>query len=101
MAALGRYVPVDVMDNDAVVALAKSRADRFRGGRAGQSARRRRRCAGGSGYPFGPSKAAAQLEASKGFWDLCAEYGISDRALSPLHRCGGGETYAATHRYRW
>ena len=41
---------------------------------------------------FGPSKAAAQLEGSKAFTkDLCAEFGIPDRRLSPLHRCGGGQ----------
>ena len=36
---------------------------------------------------FGPSKAAAQLEGSKGFTkDLCREFGIPDRRLWPLHR---------------
>ena len=36
---------------------------------------------------FGPTKAAAQLEGSKGFTkDLCREAGIPTAALSPLHR---------------
>ena len=41
---------------------------------------------------FGPSKAAAQLESSKGFTkDLCRANGIPTARLRALQRCRGGE----------
>ena len=79
MAALGRCVPVDIMDNDAVVALAKAeKIDFVVVGPDNPLANGAVDALNAAGFKaFGPTKAAAQLEASKGFTkDLCAEYGI-------------------------
>ena len=46
---------------------------------------------------FGPSRAAAQLEGSKGFTkDLCAEYGISTAAYRRVHDAQNARRYIAT-----
>ncbi len=46
---------------------------------------------------FGPSRAAAQLEGSKGFTkDLCAEYGIPTAAYRRFTDAGAAKAYVAT-----
>ena len=46
---------------------------------------------------FGPSRAAAQLEGSKGFTkDLCAEYGIPTAAYRRVHDAQNARRYIAT-----
>jgi phosphoribosylamine--glycine ligase len=46
---------------------------------------------------FGPSRAAAQLEGSKGFTkDLCAEFGIPTGAYRRFTEAAGAKAYAAT-----
>lgn len=46
---------------------------------------------------FGPSRAAAQLEGSKGFTkDLCAKYGIPTAAYRRFAEAGAAKTYVAT-----
>ena len=47
---------------------------------------------------FGPTKAAAQLEGSKGFTkDLCAEYGIPTAAFARFRDCDAALAYLADH----
>ena len=48
---------------------------------------------------FGPSRAAAQLEGSKGFTkDLCAEYGIPTAAYRRFDDASAAKAYVATQR---
>jgi phosphoribosylamine--glycine ligase len=47
---------------------------------------------------FGPTKAAAQLEGSKGFMkDLCAKYGIPTAAYGRFKDAAGAETFIRKH----
>jgi phosphoribosylamine--glycine ligase len=49
---------------------------------------------------FGPSKAASQLEGSKGFTkDLCAEYGIPTAAYGRFDNAVAAKTYAAEQEF--
>ena len=49
---------------------------------------------------FGPSKAASQLEGSKGFTkDLCAEYGIPTAAYGRFDTAVAAKTYAAEQEF--
>ena len=79
------FVALDIADHAAVIAFCRAQRDRPGGGRA-----RRRRCAPASSTiwtaagikAFGPSKAAARLEGSKGFTkDLCKRQQHPDRGL--------------------
>ena len=100
MAALGRCVPVDVMDNAAVVALARAeRIDFVVVGPDNPLANGVVDALEEAGIAaFGPSKAAAQLEASKGFTkDLCAEYGIPTGRYRRFTDAAAAKAYAATH----
>ena len=100
MAALGRCVPVDVMDNQAVVALAKAeRIDFVVVGPDNPLANGVVDALEAAGIKaFGPSGAAAQLEASKGFTkDLCAEYGIPTGRYRRFTDAAAAKAYAATH----
>ena len=100
MAALGRCVPVDVMDNAAVVALARAeRIDFVVVGPDNPLANGVVDALEAAGIAaFGPSKAAAQLEASKGFTkDLCAEYGIPTGRYRRFTDAAAAKAYAATH----
>lgn len=100
MAALGRCVPVDVMDNAAVVALARAeRIDFVVVGPDNPLANGVVDALEAAGIAaFGPSKAAAQLEASKGFTkDLCAEFGIPTGRYRRFTDAAAAKAYAATH----
>jgi phosphoribosylamine--glycine ligase len=100
MAALGRCAAVDIMDNAAVVALAKAEhIDFVVVGPDNPLANGVVDALDAAGIKaFGPTQAAAQLEASKGFTkDLCAEAGIPTARYRRFTDAGEAKAYAATH----
>jgi phosphoribosylamine--glycine ligase len=100
MAAHGRCVSLDIMDNAAVVALARDeRIDFVVVGPDNPLANGVVDALDAAGIKaFGPTKAAAQLEASKGFTkDLCAEAGIPTARYRRFTDAAEAKAYAATH----
>lgn len=92
--------PLDIMDNDAVVALAKAeRIDFVVVGPDNPLANGVVDALGAAGIKaFGPTQAAAQLEASKGYTkDLCAEAGIPTARYRRFTDAAAAKAYAATH----
>ena len=96
-------VPLDLADHAAVVAFCRARGSTW----SWSGRRRRSSPASSTTSPptgiavFGPSRAAAQLEGSKGFTkDLCAEAGIPTARLRPLPRCRGRRGLRARPRAR-
>jgi phosphoribosylamine--glycine ligase len=100
MATLGRCVPVDILDNEAVVALARDEAiDFVVVGPDNPLANGVVDALSEAGIKaFGPTQAAAQLEASKGFTkDLCIGAGIPTAAYRRFTDAAAAKAYAATH----
>jgi len=100
MAAHGRCIAVDILDNAAVVALAQAeRIDFVVVGPDNPLANGVVDALEASGIKaFGPTQAAAQLEASKGFTkDLCAEAGIPTARYRRFTDAEHAKAYAATH----
>jgi phosphoribosylamine--glycine ligase len=100
MATLARCLPLDIMDNAAVVALAHDeRIDFVVVGPDNPLANGVVDALDAAGIKaFGPTKAAAQLEASKGFTkDLCAEAGIPTARYRRFTDAAEAKAYAATH----
>lgn len=100
IAGVARCVGVDVMDNAAVVALAKAeRIDFVVVGPDNPLANGVVDALNAAGIKaFGPSQAAAQLEASKGFTkDLCREAGIPTARYRRFDDAETAKAYAATH----
>ena len=100
MAALGRCVPVDVMDNAALVALARDeKIDFVVVGPDNPLANGAVDALNAAGFKaFGPTQAAAQLEASKGFTkDLCAEFNIPTAGYRRFTDAAAAKAYAKTH----
>ncbi len=98
MAAVARCVPVDVMDVGAVVALAKAeKSDFVVIGPEGPLVAGLGDALAVAGIKhFGPSRAAAQLEGSKGFTkDLCREFGIPTGAYGRFRDKASAKAYLA------
>jgi len=100
MADLARCVALDIMDNAAVVALAKAeRIDFVVVGPDNPLANGVVDALAAAGIKaFGPTQAAARLESSKGFTkDLCAEAGIPTARYRRFTDAAQARAYAATH----
>ncbi|MCC6919060.1 MAG: phosphoribosylamine--glycine ligase [Alphaproteobacteria bacterium] len=100
MADLARCVAVDILDNAAVVALARAeKIDFVVVGPDNPLANGVVDALAAAGIKaFGPTKAAAQLESSKGFTkDLCAAAGIPTARYRRFHDAAAAKAYAATH----
>ncbi len=98
MAHHGTCVPCDIQNNDAVVALALGlKPDFVVVGPDNPLANGVVDALEGAGFKcFGPSKAAAQLEASKGFTkDLCAEANIPTARYRRFTDAAAAQAYAA------
>jgi phosphoribosylamine--glycine ligase len=100
IAQVAACVPIDVMDFDRIVAFAREHAIDFvvigpdnplAGGLAD-------RLAAAGVKHFGPSRAAAELEWSKGFTkELCATEGIPTAQFRRFHDAASAKEYAADH----
>jgi len=100
IAAVADCRPLDIMDNDAVVALAKAeRIDFVVVGPDNPLANGVVDALNAAGIKaFGPTAAAAQLEASKGFTkDLCAEHGIPTARYRRFTDAGAAKAYLTDH----
>jgi phosphoribosylamine--glycine ligase len=100
IAAVADCRPLDIMDNAAIVALAKSeRIDFVVVGPDSPLANGAVDALNAAGVKaFGPNAAAAQLEASKGFTkDLCAEFNIPTARYRRFTDAGAAKAYLANH----
>ncbi len=98
IAEVAELKPVDLMDNEAVIALARAeRIDFVIVGPDNPLANGVVDALEAAGFKaFGPSQAAAQLEASKGFTkDLCAEANIPTARYRRFHDAASARAYIA------
>ena len=94
-------VALDVADHAAVVRFCAEQRNRLRRGgtRGAAGGRHRRRPAAAKIKVFGPSKAAAQLEGSKGFTkDLCREFSIPTGAYGRFTDARSAKAYLAAQK---
>ena len=100
IAAVAACRPLDIMDNDAVVAMARAeRIDFAVVGPDNPLANGVVDALGAAGIKaFGPTRAAAQLESSKGFTkDLCAAHGIPTARYRRFTEAEAARAYVADH----
>ena len=96
IAAIARCVPIDIADRAAVIALCRREAIDFVvvGPEAPLVAGLVDDLAAQGFRAFGPSRAAAQLEGSKGFTkDLCAEFNIPTAAYARFNNAAAAHAY--------